>query len=88
MSGRTGLDFDAKGLADQPLERRRMPARSPELEFSVARRAQLEQSVLAAVVQFEAGDRLRMAAIEPLGQPQHRRQRADGAARASCRQSP
>ena len=56
-----------------------MSRRGPKLEFSVARRAQLEQSVVAAVVDLEARYGLRVAAIESLRQPQHGRQLANRA---------
>jgi hypothetical protein len=52
--------------------------RGPQLQLGIARGAQLQQIVVAAVVQLEAGDGLRVAAIEALGQTQDRGQRADG----------
>src|SRR5215831_10561421 len=48
--------FDAQRLAHQALERRRVPRRGPELQLRVARGPQLQQVVVAAVVQLEAGD--------------------------------
>jgi hypothetical protein len=42
----------------------------PELELGVARRPQLQQRVVAAIVQFETGDRLGVAAIERFCQAQ------------------
>ena len=58
-----------------------MPRRRPEFELGVAGGSNLQQVVVAAVVQFDAAHDLRVTAIEALGEPQHRRQRADGAAR-------
>src|SRR5215471_16854767 len=55
--------FDTKRLARQPLERRRMPCRGPEFELRVARRSNLQQIVVAAIVQLEAADDLRMAPV-------------------------
>jgi hypothetical protein len=55
----------------------------PELQLGVARRAQLQQVVVAAVVNLDAGDALRVAAIEALREAQNGRQRADGPARAA-----
>lgn len=52
----------------------------PELELGVARCAELDEIFVAAVVQFDTRHRLRVAAIERLGEPKNRRQCADGAA--------
>jgi hypothetical protein len=68
-------DFESERLSEHPLERRRMPCGRPEFQFGVPRGAELEQSVLSAVVQLDAGDGLGVAAIEALRQAQHRRQR-------------
>ena len=65
-------------LAEQPLERRRVAVGRPQLELRVAARPDLQQGVLAAIVQLEPGDGLRVAAVEALGQTQDRRQRPDG----------
>jgi hypothetical protein len=50
--GRDAADLDAQGFSGHPLERRRMSGRRPELELDVPRRAQLQQVVVAAVVQL------------------------------------
>ena len=55
-----------------------MPARGPELELGIAARAQLYERILPAIVQLHRGERLRVAAIQPFGQPQDRRKRAHG----------
>jgi hypothetical protein len=57
-----------------------MSGRGPKLKFSVARGPQLQQPVVAAIVQLEARDRLRVAPIEPFCQPQHRCQMPNRAA--------
>ena len=49
-----------------------MSLRGPELELRVACRPDLQQRVVAAVVEFEAGDRLGVAAVEILRQPEDR----------------
>ena len=72
--------FDAHRLADETLELGSMSRRCPELEFGVARRPQLQQSIVAAIVQLEARHRLRVAAIEALGEPQHGRQTSNATA--------
>jgi len=56
-----------------------MTRRRPEFQFRVARCPQLQQVVIAAVVQVEADDGLRVTAVEALGQPKNRRQRAHDA---------
>ena len=63
----------------QPLERGGVAAGGPQLELGVACRPQLQQGVVAAIVQLDAGDRLRVAAIEAFGEPQNRGERADHA---------
>src|SRR4051812_628775 len=73
---RISADFDAKRLADQLLEGRGLTARRPQFELGVARRAYLQQRIVLAVVQFETGNRLRMAAIEAFREPHDRRQRS------------
>ena len=72
---RGSADFEAKGFPEQFLERRGMPPGRPELELRVAARSDLQQTVLAMIVQVEAGDGLRVAAIEALGQPENGRER-------------
>src|SRR5262245_42220245 len=69
--------LDAQRLANHPFEGGGMSRRRPELQFRVAGRPQLEQPVVAAVVQLEVGHRLRMAAVEALGQPEDCGQRPD-----------
>jgi hypothetical protein len=68
--------FEAKRLAGEPFERHQRSRRGPQLELRVAGGPQLQQVVVAAVVELEAGDRLRVAAIEALGETQHRGKRS------------
>jgi hypothetical protein len=60
-----------------------MPARRPQFELCVARRAQLQQIVVAAVVQLESRHGLRVAAVEAFGEPQDGGERSDGNPRAA-----
>src|SRR6266550_7366036 len=69
-------DLESQRLTGHSFKRRRMPRRSPELELGVARRPQLQQVVVAAIVQLQAADRLRVAAIQTLGEPQNCGKRA------------
>ena len=69
-------DLNAERLSRQAFEGRGVPRGCPELELRVARRAQLQQVVVAAVVELEAGNGLRVTAIEAFRQPQDRGQRA------------
>jgi len=55
-----------------------MPGGRPQFELRVAARADLQQRVFAAVVQLDARQALRVAAIEAFGQPQDRGERPDG----------
>src|SRR5258705_3090228 len=68
-------DLESEGLAGHSLKRRRMPRRRPELQLRVTRRAQLQQVVVAAIVELQAGDGLRVAAIQTLREPQNRGKR-------------
>jgi len=51
--------------------------RRPQLQFCIAGGAELKQAVVAAIVQLEARDWLRVASIEALRQAQHRGQRTN-----------
>jgi hypothetical protein len=68
---------------DEPLERDGVPIGRPQLELGVGLRSQLQQGVFAPVVQLDAADGLRMAAVQALGEPQDRGQRADHAPAAA-----
>src|SRR5262245_47918142 len=75
--------LDPQRLSHQPLERRRVARGCPQFELRVARRPQLQEIVVAAIVQLDARDRLRVAAIEAFRQPQNRRERPDDDPRPS-----
>jgi len=64
--------FHPQRPSDRTLEWRSVPRGRPQLELGVNRRPQLQQGILAAVVQLEVCDCLRMTAIEAFGKPQHR----------------
>ena len=49
----------------------------PELQLRVSRRPDLQQRIVAAVVELEARDRLGVASIQVLGQTEHRGERSD-----------
>jgi hypothetical protein len=63
-------DLDPERLSHQAFEWRHMPRGGPELQLRVAGRAQLQQVVVAAIVQLETGDGLRVTTIEAFCQPQ------------------
>ena len=50
----------------------------PELELGVAGRTEFDKIFLAAIVKLDAGHRLRVAAIERLGESEDGGERADG----------
>ena len=54
-----------------------MPRRGPELQLGVPWRADLQEVVVPPIVEFEAGNRLRVAAVEVFSQPQDRGERAN-----------
>src|SRR6266478_2368315 len=56
-------DFDAQRLSSQTLKWRGVPRGGPEFEFGVTGGSQLQKVVVAAIVEFEARDRLRVAAV-------------------------
>jgi len=76
--GEDTTNFDPNRFPGEAFERRQRSCGGPHFELGVARRAQLQQIVVAAIVELEAGDRLRVAAIEAFREPQHRRQRTHG----------
>jgi hypothetical protein len=51
-------DFHAERLPEDPLESARMTRSRPELELGVARRSELQERIVAAIVELDAGDRL------------------------------
>jgi hypothetical protein len=73
-------DLNAERLSRQSFEWRRMARGGPQFQLRIAGGAQLQQVVVAAVVELEPGDGLGVAAVEAFGQPQDRRQRAHGPA--------
>ena len=72
-------DFEPKRFAGHAFKGRGVPRRGPELQLRVACRAQLQQVVVAAIVELEAGDGLRVTPIQALREPQNRGKRADDA---------
>jgi hypothetical protein len=58
-----------------------MAVSGPQLELRVAVGAQARQVVVAARVEVDSSERLRVAAVEALRQSHHRRQRLHGAPR-------
>ena len=71
------VGFDAERFADQFFEGGRMAFGRPQLELGVARGSHLQQPVVAAVVQREGGDRLRVAAVEAFSEPENRGEHAN-----------
>ena len=59
-----------------------MPRGGPQLQLHIARRAQLHQVVVAAIVELQAGDGLCVTAIEALRQAHYRGERANRGPRA------
>jgi len=56
-----------------------MAVGGPQLELGVGLGPELQQGVFAPVVQLDAADGLRMAAVQALSEPQNRGERADHA---------
>ena len=67
--------FEPDGLAEESFERRNVPVRRPQLEFRVAVRAQAGEIIVTTREQIESAERLRVAAIQALGEPHHCGQR-------------
>jgi hypothetical protein len=80
FSIRNSAGAQADGFPQHALERLCLALRGPYLELGIARRVQLDEILLAAVVQLDAGHRLCVAAIERFGKPQNGGERADDAA--------
>jgi hypothetical protein len=64
-------NLESHWLTQDGFERRDVPVRRPELELRVARRAQPREVVVAAWVQVDSFECLRVAAIEPFGESNH-----------------
>ena len=60
-----------------------MARRGPELELRIAVCADLKEVVVSAIVQLDAVDDLRVAAVEALREAENGGERADGPPRAS-----
>jgi len=70
------VDLDPDGLPQHPLERRKVLVRRPDLQLRVAGRMQVEEHVLAAVTHVEPRNDLRVASVQPFGEPQNRGEQA------------
>src|SRR5258705_814518 len=64
-------DFDSDRLAHHPLEGPDLTCGGPQLEICVSGRSQLQERILPAVMKFDAGDRLGMAAVQVFGESEH-----------------
>jgi hypothetical protein len=73
-------DFEAQRFPEHGFERRDVAVGGPELELGVAGGAQAGQVVVAAGVEVDAREGLRVAAIQPFGESNHGRQPLDGLA--------
>jgi hypothetical protein len=69
--------FHPQWFAEQALERLGVAARRPQFELGVAVGSNLQQRVVAAVVEIDAGDGLRVAAIEAFSEAQNSREHAN-----------
>jgi hypothetical protein len=86
MRGRLGsdaADFDAQGFSSHSFERRRVARGGPQLELDIACRPQLQQVVVATIVQLQPHHRLGVAAVQAFCEAKNRGKRAHGAPRAS-----
>ena len=74
-------DFETKRFSGEAFEWLGMARRRPQFQFSVAGGANLQQVVVATIVQLDAADGLGVAAVETFGEPQHRGETAHRTAR-------
>ncbi len=70
-------NLESNGTAEGLLERRDVPVRGPQLEFGVPARPQPREIRIVLLMQIDAGDHLGVAAIEPFGEADHRREHLD-----------
>jgi hypothetical protein len=73
--------LEPDGAAEHLLERTGVPVSGPELELRVAAGVKSCQVVVGGGIELDVRERLRVAAIQALGEPHHRRQRVHGAPR-------
>jgi hypothetical protein len=77
---RSSAGAQAHRLAQHVLEWFDLTVSGPQLELGIGRRPEVDEKFLAAIVQFDRGDDLRVAPIQVFGEPENRRQDAyDGA---------
>src|SRR3954471_14635863 len=74
LSISVSADLDVQRLSQQLLEWGHVPCGRPELELCVAAGPDLQQGVVAAIVQLDPRQALRVAAVEAFRQPENRRQ--------------
>ena len=72
--------------SEDPFQRGRVPTGGPQLQLGVSRRPQPHEVVVAARKDVHTSQRLRMAAVEPFGEPHHGGQRPDRAAQRALQQ--
>ena len=66
-SRRIGVrNLETHRLADDLLERLEMPGRCPDLQFRIAAAMELDDDVFTPIVDFQARNWLRVAAVEAL----------------------
>jgi hypothetical protein len=65
-------DFETKRFAGEAFERCGVARRRPQFELGVAAGPNLQQVVVAAIVELDAADALRVAAVEALGEAENR----------------
>ena len=74
-------------MPEHLLERRGVPMGRPQLELDVTGRLQAYQIIISSRDELDAGDRLRMAAVECFRKPHHRCQSAHGPARGPSKRA-
>jgi hypothetical protein len=80
FSIRSSAGAQAHRLAQHVLEGFDLTVSGPQLELGIGRRPKIDEIFVAAIVQFDSGDNLRVAPIQVFGEPENRRQHAyDGA---------
>jgi len=76
-------DFETNWQRQLLLERCDVTMSGPQFELRVSVRSQSGEIIVAAREQVDAGECLRVAAVEPFGQPHNRREYPNGSAQAA-----
>jgi hypothetical protein len=79
--------FESQRTPEHALERGGVPVGGPTLELDIAGRPKAHQVVISSGYEIDAGEGLRVAAVEAFGEPDHSRECPDGLPRRAAQRA-